>query len=137
MGNKRKEVRENIKSFLTSAFSDSEIMSSIQTGISQTEQLPAINIVTPNETATPEAMHRQRYIRKIELRLEVRVAASSDTDDELDLLLAEVEDAVLADSTFGGAVLDSILQGTETDIGFEGNKEIGLGILIYEATYVA
>lgn len=137
MGNKRKELRDNIKTFLTSAFSDSEIMSSIQSGISQSEQLPAINIITANETATPEAMHRQRYIRKVELRLEVRVAASSDTDDELDLLLADVEDAILEDSTFGGAVLDSVLQGSETDIGFEGDREIGLGVLIYEATYIA
>lgn len=137
MGNARKEIRDNIKAFLLSSFSDSEIFSTIQTGISQGEQLPSISIVTPNETATPESMNRKRYIRKLELKLEVRVTASVDTDDELDLLIAEVEDAVLADSTFGGTVLDSVLLDTETDIGFEGNREIGLGILTYEATYIA
>lgn len=137
MGNKRKEVRQNIKQFLTAAFSDSEISSSIISGISQAESLPSINIVTPNESAEPESMSRSRYIRKMELRIEVRIEAKEDTDDELDALLADVEDVIIEDSTFSGTVLDSVLLDTETDIGFEGSREIGLGVLIYEAIYVS
>lgn len=137
MSNKRAEVRTAVKDFLEGTLTGYKIISSRSKGLSQSEQLPTITVVTPNEVATPHSMNLQRYNRKIELRLEIRIEATQSTDDALDVALSEVENVVLANQSMGGAVLGSVLVGTETDVGYEGNTEIGLGVLIYEATYVS
>lgn len=139
MGNKRKEIRQALKTLIDadSQFDSVEIYSSRRSLVSQLEELPSLTIFTPTEGASPEAIKHRRDIRKLELRLEVRMDASQNVDDDLDTLLAKFEDFMMLNQNITGTILGCNLVSTETDVGIDGNKEIGLGVLIYEATYIA
>ena len=139
MGNKRIEIREKLKELiqLDVNFTSVKVFTSRRSNNVQDEELPSITIVTSEEPVTPESLNRKRYIRKTELRLELRVTASDDVDDVMDDLLSKLEDFMITNSNLEGILLDSVQQTTETDIGVEGNKEIGLGVLVFECTYIA
>ncbi len=140
MGNKRKEIREALKTLIEAdvQFDDVNVYTSRRSPVVQTEELPSLTIVTPNESATRQALNCKGYIRKLELRIEVRVDSDDDADDKLDDLLSLVEDFISTNETVSGEFLIGLtLVNTETDIGIEANKEIGLGTLIFEGTYIA
>jgi hypothetical protein len=139
MSNDRKGIRSALKSLFENdeSFEAVKVYSNRKSNISQREELPSITIFTPNEDATAESLQQTRYIRKVQLVLEVRIDSSEDTDDILDDLLSKVEDFMLVNSNISGTVLGSVLQSTETEIGYDGNLEIGLGVLTYEVTYVS
>lgn len=139
MGNKRIEIREKIKDLiaLDVNFTGVHVFTSRTSHNIQDEELPSITIVTSEEPVTPESINRKRYIRKTELRLEVRVTASEDADDVMDTLIGKLEDFMITNSNLEGILIDSVQITTETDIGIEGNREIGLGVLVFECTYIA
>ena len=139
MGNKRTEIRQALKTLISadSAFDNVTVFSSRRSNVSQIEQLPSITIQTPNEDSTPETLQFKRYIRKIELRLEIRISATDDADDVLDTLMAQVEDFMLLNQSVSGNLLSCYLLSSEIDVAPDGNEEIGLGTLIYQGTYVS
>ena len=139
MGNKRTEIRQALKALINVEvlFTGVTVSTNRRSLVSQREELPAITLMTANESATPEALQQKRYIRKLELRIEYRVDATENVDDLMDDALSQIEDFMLLNRDISGTLLGSELKGTETDVGHEGDQEIGLGVLIYECTYVS
>lgn len=139
MGNKRKEIRTALVDLFTEAedFEDFTFFSSRSSMISQTEQLPSITFILPDETATTESISYQRYIRTVTIEIELRVTSDEDVDNILDDTMADIEDFLITNSTISGTVQALTLIGSSTEVGHEGNEEIGLGVLTYEGKYIS
>lgn len=140
MGNKRSLIRSTLKDLIENdpTFVAFKVISTRTSLVSDQEELPSISIVTPLENARPESLQQKRYIRILDLKIEIRVAADSETglDDYLDDTMATLEDFMLANESILGTTLGSVLISSELDIGYESDQEIGLGTLLYQVTYV-
>lgn len=134
----RRQIRTKIKELLAadSNFTGVTIFSSRQNNVVLNQQLPSITVYVDNEPVTPESMNKRRYIRSPEIRFEVRVTATDDVDDQLDDLMASVENLMDDNSDLDGLLLESVLQNSELEFGLEATKEIGLGTVIYQGQYI-
>lgn len=139
MSSKRKDIRNALKTLFENdvQFDAISIFSSRRSLISEREELPSITLFTPNEDLTPETIDQNRYIRKLQLTLEIRTASTDNVDDDLDTISDMVETFMLANSSINGLVLGSVCLTIETEVGLEANQEIGLCTLNYECTYVS
>lgn len=138
--NKRKEIRSALKELLEvdPNFSDTTIITSRSGGISQTEELPSVTILTPNEPVQAAVIGpKGRYIRRLMLVFEARLDATSNVDDQLDDLSNLIESFMVTNDGISGLVQGSVLVDSNTEVGYEGNREIGLATLEYEVTYIS
>jgi hypothetical protein len=101
----------------------------------QSAKLPVILIHDESETATQRTNGPANYLRKLILKVECLVTASTDYDSDLDDLCKQVEDLISADRSISGTCSASLYQGTELKFD-TGSKPIGQAILTYEITYL-
>ena len=137
MGNKRGEIRAALKALLETNLSGYTVLTSRQVSLSALEQLPGIIIYTPDEPVTQEAMGSKRYIRNLELRIELTIEATEDTDDDLDTRIKDIETLMSNNPSISGTVLATTQIHTQTDLGVDGDKYIGIGTMIFECKYVS
>jgi hypothetical protein len=102
-------------------------------------ELPILAVYTVGEDvdAGSLATSPRELTRQLHVAIEGWVAPGSDgaVEDVLDSLAAEVEAAIHADPYLGGLCADLVLEGTEPDIGREGDRLMGLIVLTYRVTY--
>jgi hypothetical protein len=138
MSHKRTDIRKALVQILTGSTDAGNRVYSNRTTPWASSKLPAINVVTGSEEATPRDIRASTYIRKVTFNIEIHSTVDSDVDDALDDLAADVEAAIDADRTLmGTANAGSIYKGTEIlidDTG--GEKPIGKAILTYEIQYI-
>jgi CII-binding regulator of phage lambda lysogenization HflD len=135
--NNRTAIRSALTTLLSGETSaGTNVYANRYTSLWQSE-LPAILIYTRQESAVPEAMNQSRYIRTLELSIEVRVEASEDVDDSIDSIIGEIEDQLATDQSIGGTVLSSTQTNTEIRVDSDGEKDIGVGILTLECKYIS
>jgi len=98
--------------------------------------LPALLIYTKEEqsqrdsTGSPPIM-----LRTPRIQLEALARVNDTLDDTLDDLAAAIEVKMQADPTFGGLVLDLMLEETEISLKSEGDKQHGSVRLSYQVLY--
>jgi hypothetical protein len=137
VANNRANIRAAIKTVLDGATSaGSNVYSSRRTKL-WNEELPAIFIFTLEEPVTPESQRNTRYIRDVQILIEIRLEASTDVDDELDALVGEVEDLIIANQSLSGTVLSVLQLNTEVSFDPNGEKEVGVAILTYQCKYIS
>lgn len=137
MANSRADIRSALQSMLSGATSaGTNVYSNRRTALWESE-LPAILIYSNQESATPESQRVLRYIRTLELLIEVRVQATTAVDDDVDDLLGEIEDLIYADPSIGGTVLKAIQTNTEFRVDSDADQDIGVGVLTFECQYIA
>ncbi len=137
MANNRPAIRSALKAMLSgNTGAGTNVYSHRQTRLWESE-LPAILIYSNQEPAQPESLRSTRSIRNLELTIEVRLEASANVDDEVDVLLGEIEVLIVANQSLSGTVLSTTLSNTEIRIDSEGQNDIGVGVLTYECKYVS
>lgn len=138
MANKRKAIRQKIKELLTADnnFTGVTIFSSRQNPVVLNQQLPSITVFVSNEPVEPESMDERRYIRTPEILFEARVFATDNVDDDLDDLMTKIENFMVTNSFIEGLVLNTLQITSESEVGIEGTKEIGLGTVTFTAQYI-
>lgn len=136
--NKRKLIRQKLKELLEADanFTGVNIFSSRQNNVVLNQQLPSITVFVDNEPVSPNSINKKKYLRTPEIRFEVRVSATSDVDDALDDVMIDIEQLMDDNGSIGGLTLESVLQTSELEYGVEGEKEIGLGTIIYQGQYI-
>lgn len=135
--NNRAAVRSALKTILSGATdAGSNVFAHRGTSL-WTSELPAILIYTNQEQAKREALNRSRYIRTIELTIEVKVEAGDDVAEELDALLGQVEDVVQANESINGTVLSTVQTNTEIRVDSDAAQNIGVGTLTFECQYIS
>jgi hypothetical protein len=121
MANNRSNIRAAVKTLLDGETDAGDnVYTNRETSLSQT-QLPAIIIQTDEEQARPESgTVSRRSFRTLSLKITVKLEESDSIDDDLDALLADVEDLISASPSLGGTVLSAILTSSEMSIDGEG-----------------
>lgn len=103
------------------------------------QQLPAISIYAGDEEVDPASRNTapRELKRTVELTIEavISLAADGDLDDALDAIALEIERAVHADPTFGGAASDSLLVRTTMGTMVDGNRPMAAVQVVYGVTY--
>jgi hypothetical protein len=100
-------------------------------------ELPAIAVYTLEENVDPASRSTapRELKRTVDLAIEAAVKQGENIDDALDAIALEIERALHADETLGGAASDSILSSTEIDVLEDGDRLVGVVTLVYSVTY--
>lgn len=101
----------------------------------RTQELPAISVYSGDESVDDQKSAPRELKRTVDMTIEATVIASADLDDALDALALEIERAMHADPTLGGAASDTVLKRTTIGTMVEGNRPLGAVQLVYETTY--
>lgn len=138
MAHNRVNIKAALKALLLDATdAEDRVFVNREQKVSQSE-LPCIIIYTPQEESTPSAFPLSRYIRTLQLLIEVRVEASGQVDDDVDNLLAEIEAILLANQSISGtATQGASLASSEVRVNSDGEKDIGVGVLTYQCKYIS
>lgn len=97
---------------------------------------PAIGVYTPTETNESDSRSAPRELkRSTEVIIEGIVVGTSGVDDALDDLAEQIENALDADDTFGGAASESVYVSTDLETLEDGARTVGLIRLTYSAVY--
>lgn len=96
--------------------------------------LPSLNIIADNET-TIDTSYQTNHIRELTVTVEARSKATADLDDTLDTICAEVETAVMADSSLANLTRDIILSSTEIEYNAKLEQPIGVARMIWLLHY--
>jgi len=135
--NKRTEIRDAVKELLDGETeAGSNVYVNRETSLWQSE-LPAILIYTNQESSVPNSINLKRYIRTLELKIEVKVEESEAVDEEIDALLAEIEEIVSENISLSGTVLSTKQISTEIEFDTSGEKPLGVGTLTFECQYIS
>jgi hypothetical protein len=99
-------------------------------------ELPVINVYTLSEQTEPEtANSAPRFLlRYVDLVVEAYVKAVDNVDDVIDAIALEIETAMDADDSFGGAVGWSWPSETQTQVEFT-DAQIGTLQMVYHCEY--
>lgn len=136
MANNRKAIRDALVAMLSGETeAGTNVYANRSTSLWQSE-LPAIMVYTEAESAEPRDLSSRRYIRTLQLRVELKAEANATVDDTLDDLATEVEEIIDEDQSITGTVLSTLLTNTELSVDADGEKEIGICTLNFECKYI-
>ena len=136
MSHVRQQIRERIATNVTGLTTTASRVFQSRVYNLQATELPGLLVYT-----TSEQSERDTYIstnglnRVVDVVVEGYAQASSNLDDSLDTISAEVEAAVAADPTCQGACNDLALASTEIEYTGEGDQPIGVIRLTFNCVY--
>jgi hypothetical protein len=138
MANNRKAIREAISDLLIAAdtAAASNVFSNRKQKLSLSE-LPAIIIYSEEEPIDPKSQRATQYTRTYQVRIDLKIQASDNVDDDLDDFCAEVETAMIANSSLTGTVLGHIQTNTQLSVEEDGEQDIGVASLSFECKYIS
>lgn len=132
---KRTEIRENIEQILRDNIEGVNVYRNRETSQWQ-PNLPCIIIYSGQEQADPRNINARQYIRKFEVKLDVKVEANETVDDDLDSISQQVEVLLIENYSLSGLVLDIIYKSCEPSLDSNGEKMIGINTMNYEVQYI-
>jgi hypothetical protein len=134
MPHQRQVIREAAQAALVAANTAAGTrVTETRLGPQRATELPAISVYTLSEEVDPaSAQSAPRELkRELQLAVEGWVRATGNVDDALDALALEIERAMHADPTLGGACSDSVLASTEVGIKMDGDRPMGAVHIVY------
>lgn len=101
----------------------------------QADELPALRVYTPSETSDAEAMglYAIPQQRRIRIVCECVAKAATGADDAADAICEQVEAALNASPTLGGAVQRLTYQGYEQEMSAEIDQPVFVARMTFEA----
>lgn len=135
MAHARQQIRQQLVTTLTGlATTGSNVVASRVYDIA-TSKLPSLAIYTLSEDLGEESANKQ--MRLLDVVVEVRAKASSNLDNALDAIGAEVEDALFAsgDTTLNGKCKHFNYDGLEISLSGDAEQPIGLMTMRFIAQY--
>ena len=104
----------------------------------QAANLPALRVYTTDEASETDERTMgaaPQLLRKQLLIIEGVLKQTTDIDDAMDALAAEVE-IVLAENLLGGLIKDIVIAGTNLDVNTDGEQPVGVVTMSYEVLYM-
>tara|TARA_R110000824_G_scaffold296991_1_gene485225 strand:+ start:6673 stop:7017 length:345 start_codon:yes stop_codon:yes gene_type:complete len=99
--------------------------------------LPGLIVYTNSEAVDLDATSSGRHlVRVLDVVVEGYVKATSNSDDTVDTIAAEVETALANDSTINSLAKDSILATTEIELSGDAEKPIAVVRMTFTVVYV-
>jgi hypothetical protein len=99
--------------------------------------LPAINVLTTDESSDPESVADTPSLRTLQLAIDIFARVSESLDDELDAIALEVEGVMANVDALGENAIDCRLNSTAMDLTQIGEDPAGVTRLVYSVTYLA
>lgn len=135
MAHRRKRIRDAVAARLESIsdFAGRVYVTRLYPVI-EMEELPVVAVYTLEEASERDAFPNM-MMRDLDLAIDIFDRGSDTLDDDLDAHAALIEPAMGEDARFGGLAVDSWLEGTEVQIGAEGEVVLGRMRLRYRVRY--
>lgn len=132
MPHARQQIRESVETLLTGLTTTGTNVYSSR--VYPMETFPCLAIYTLDESVTDITMEGFQT-RRLNLVVEGRVKATSDLDDTLDDISAEVETALIADQDLSGTIKILELSETEIELADDLEKPAGIVRLFFNVIY--
>jgi hypothetical protein len=136
MAHIRKLIRDNIKTTLTGLTTTGANCFASRVYPIESARLPGIIIYTESEANNYVTIGLPRTQRRtLRVSVEVYVNGVSNYDATLDLICAEIEDALYTDLTRGGYAEDTKVINFDSQFSGDGNQPVAIGVLTVEVEY--
>jgi minor tail protein U len=136
MAHQRSSIRDAVESLLMDETDAGEnVYANRETRLWRTE-LPSICIYTKDESANGRDLSSRQSIRTLQLIIEIKVKATSGTDDALDDICDQVEEIIKDNNDLSGTSLATQYISTEITLDAESEEESGVAILTYQVKYI-
>lgn len=136
MSHLRQLIRSNIVTTVTGLTTTGSRV--YQTRIYPLEQskLPGLCVYTRSETTEYTTISPpRRQERSLEVVVEIYAMATTNLDNTLDTVAAQIEEALASDVTRGGYAKDTKVIAFEADFDGSGEQPVGVGRLTVQVTY--
>lgn len=133
MSHARQQIRDQLKTTLTGlATTGANVFNS---RVYDHETLPSLAIYTLSEELGEESGNKQ--LRMLNVVIEARAKATTNLDNTLDTIGAEVEDALFAsgDTTLNGKCKDFDFEGVDIELSGDQEQPVGLMSMRFVALY--
>lgn len=133
----RQVIREAVKAALLLKTAASDRVFETRLVPYKKMELPAVAVYTLEESVEPDSKTTapRELTRTLKLAVEACVREGDNVDDAMDAITLDVERAMHADETFGGACGRSVLASTDLTVTEIGDQPVGLALLTYTITY--
>jgi len=136
MAHVRKQIRDAVVTALTGLNTTGSNVYRSRVFPLEKANLPALAIFTKSETTDFDTLTISRSImRRLEIGVEAFVTDMTNTDNTLDTIAVEVEEALAADVTLGGLSKDLQVTAFEADYTGDGETTLAIGRFTVEAVY--
>lgn len=136
MSHVRQQIRDQVTTTLTGLTTTGTNVYETRVYPLESSSLPGLTISTPSEEIDEELSSGSRTIfRNLQLVIMGYAQATSDFDNTIDTIAAEVETALMADLTLNNLAKDTLLQSIETEFSTEGNKPVGTITMTFNVMY--
>jgi hypothetical protein len=75
-------------------------------------------------------------MRNLDVAVDIYVRATETTDDDVDAIAVQIEEAVANDFTVNGLAKSVVLTGTDIDFNAEAEQPIGIARLTFSVSYI-
>ena len=134
MSHVRKLIRDNIVTTVTGLTTTASRVYKTRIYPLETGKLPGLCVYTKSETSEMQTMTMPRtQMRVLDVMVEAYVQG---TDDALDTIAVEVEEALATDVTRGGYAKDTEVVDFEADFSGEAEKPFSVGRFTVRVTYM-
>ena len=133
MSHVRQQIRDQLKTTLTGLTTTGANVFSSR--VYDHDVLPSLTIYTLSEELGEESANKQ--LRLLNIVVEARAKATSNLDDTLDTIGAEVEAAIFntGDTTLGGKCKDIDFEGIDIELSGESDQPVGLMSIRFACLY--
>jgi hypothetical protein len=135
----RRQIREAVATLLTGLTTTGNRVFKSRVQTLQDNQLPALVILTNEETVTQSSIHSNPLLdRQLSVQVIAKAKANTNLDDTLDQIIKEVEMAVFASNaanTLGGLVKGLVLDSIDITFNGEAETKVGEAVMAFTAVY--
>jgi hypothetical protein len=135
----RRQIREAVATLLTGLTTTGNRVFKSRVQTLQDNQLPALVILTNEETVTQSTIHSNPLLeRQLSVQVIAKAKANTNLDDTLDQIIKEVEMAVFASNaanTLGGLVKGLVLDSIDITFNGEAETKVGEAVMAFTAVY--
>ncbi len=137
MSHVRQQIRERVATDLTGLSTTGSNVFQSRVYPMEGAGLPGLIVYTNSETTDLEGTSSGRnLVRVLDVVVEGYVKATSNSDDTVDTIAAEVETAIANDSTINSLAKDSILATTEIELSGDAEQPIAVVRMTFTVVYV-
>jgi len=137
MAHVRKQIRDRIASVISTAVTlVSQRVYTTRVYPLTAANLPAITVYTGAETSALQTMGSRTMMRNLDVAVDIYVRATETTDDDVDAIAVQIEEAVANDFTVNGLAKSVVLTGTDIDFNAEAEQPIGIARLTFSVSYI-
>lgn len=133
---KRQEIREAVKAMLLDQTLANANVYSNRVSTFWKQQLPSISVFTRDEETTPRDLANSKYVRTLNLTIEIHAEAKENLDDTLDTIADQIETLIGTDQSLGGTALGTIMTGTTVELAGEAATPVGVLTLSFQTKYI-